>query len=268
MKSGPARAKVRRRRPGSTEHIRHNRAVWDRISPWYDRRFVRVLGGRSAASWGLFRIPESELRLLGPTRGRSVLELGCGAARWSIALARRGARPTGLDLSWTQLSRARGLLRRAGVRFPLIRASAERLPFRDATFDLVFCDWGAMTFTDPERSVPETARVLRKGGRFVFATASPFRYLALDSATDRQTRRLTRPYFGQHRIDFGGKMDAVEFHPPYGVWIDLFRTNGLRVQRLIETRPPPGRRSKYLSHADTTWGRSWPLEVIWTLEKE
>ncbi len=267
MTSGTTRVRGRPRRSGSVGHIRHNRVVWDRISPWYDRRFSHVLGGVSAASWGLFRIPESELRLLGPTRGKSVLELGCGAARWSIALARRGARPIGLDLSATQLARARELQRRARLRFPLVRGSAERLPFRDATFDLVFCDWGAMTFTDPERSVPEAARVLRKGARFVFATASPFRYVTLDLTVDRQTRRLVRPYLGQHRLEFG-RMEAVEFHPPYGIWIDLFRTNGLRVERLMETRPPPGRKSKYLSRADAAWGRSWPLEAIWTLEKE
>ncbi len=218
-------------------------------------------------SWGLFRIPEGELRLLGPTRGKAVLELGCGAARWSIALARRGARPTGLDLSRSQLARARGLQRKARLRFPLVRGSAERLPFRDATFDLIFCDWGAMTFSDPVRSVPEASRVLRKGGRFVFATASPFRYVTLDPKADRQTRRLVRPYLGQHRIHFG-RAEAVEFHPPYGIWIDHFRKCGLRVERLIETRPAPGRNSKYLSRADAAWGRSWPLEAIWTLEKE
>ncbi|MGA8603835.1 MAG: hypothetical protein WB788_02040, partial [Thermoplasmata archaeon] len=98
MTSGTTRARGRPRRSDPGGHIRHNRAVWDRISPWYDRRYAHVLGGASAVSWGLFRIPEGELRLLGPTRGKAVLELGCGAARWSIALARRGARPTGLDL--------------------------------------------------------------------------------------------------------------------------------------------------------------------------
>jgi SAM-dependent methyltransferase len=148
-----------------------------------------------------------------------------------------------------------------------VRASAERLPFRDAAFDLVFCDWGAMTFADPMRSVPECVRVLRHGGRLVFATASPLRYVTLDLAKDRQSRRLIRPYFGSHRIDLGSDA-AVEFQLPYGAWIDLFRRNGLTVERLVETRPTPGRRSTYLSRADADWGRSWPLETIWKLRKE
>lgn len=251
---------------GSGGHVRHNRAVWDRTSKWYDRRHARVLGGRSATSWGLFRVPESQLGLLGVTRRKAILELGCGAARWSIALARGGARPTGLDLSSAQLARARELQRESHVHFPLVRASAERLPFRDATFDLIFCDWGAMTFADPMRTVPECARVLRPGGGFVFATASPLRYVTIDLGKDRQSRRLFRPYFGSHRIDLGGD-SAVEFQLPYGAWIDLFRKNGLTVERLVETRPTPGRRSRYLARADSEWGRSWPLETIWKLHK-
>lgn len=267
MASATKRTRRRSRAPGSTAHIRHNRAVWDRVSGWYDRRYARALGGRSAMAWGIFRVPESELRLLGPTRGKEILELGCGAARWSGALARRGARPTGLDLSSAQLARARELQRESGVRFPLVRASAEQLPFRDASFDLVFCDWGAMTFTDPRRSVPECARVLRRGGPFVFSTASPFRYLTLDLGKDRQVRRLVRPYFGNPRREFEDDA-AVEFQPPYGEWIDLFRRNGFAVERLLETRAGRGARTAYLSRADSEWGRSWPLEAIWKLVKE
>ena len=42
----------------------------------------------------------------------------------------------------------------AGVDFPLVHASAEATGLPDASFDVVFCDFGAMTFTDPHHSVP------------------------------------------------------------------------------------------------------------------
>jgi len=248
-------------------HIRHNRAVWDRVSTWYDRRFAKVLGGSHAASWGMFRIPEDELRLLGSVRGRRVLEVGCGAARWSIALARRGARPVGIDLSLSQLSKARVLVSRSRLRVPLLLGSVERLPFRPSTFDIVFCDWGAMSFSDPVRSVPECARVLKKGGRFVFAASSPLRDVTLDAKADRQVARFLRPYFGRGRLDLGPN-DAVEFNLPYGEWVDLFRRHGLSVDRLVETRPAPGQGSRYLSRSDIRWARSWPIEAIWKLVKE
>ena len=123
-------------------------------------------------SWGLWRIPEAELHILGEVAGKDILELGCGAARWSIALAQRGARPVGLDLSSRQLQHARQLMQGAGVDFPLIEANAEDVPLPDTSFDIVFCDWGAMTFCDPYWTVPEAARLLRPDGLFAFATGT------------------------------------------------------------------------------------------------
>ena len=57
-------------------------------------------------AWGVWQVPESELQVLGDVRDKDVLELGCGAAQWSIALARVGARPVGIDLSERQLDHA------------------------------------------------------------------------------------------------------------------------------------------------------------------
>ncbi len=218
-------------------------------------------------AWGLWRVPESRLRLLGGVRGLRLLELGCGAARWSIALARRGAHPTALDLSDGQLGRARDLQRTARVRFPLVRGSAERIPFADGVFDLVFSDWGAMTFGDPERTVPECARVLRRHGRLIFATGNPFGILAYDVRRDRMVPQLFRPYFGMHRIDLG-REEPIEFRLPLGRWVELFGASGLVVERLLETRPDPAARTTYLSENGTRFGRSWPLESIWSVRKE
>jgi ubiquinone/menaquinone biosynthesis C-methylase UbiE len=259
-----AHAAPKERRRGRAGHVRRNQDHWDRDSRSYDRRFAPVLGGAKAMGWGLWRIPESRLRLLGPPRGRSILEVGCGAARWSRALAQRGARTVGLDLSQAQLHRAQELTPNGQRHLPLVHGSAEELPFRDGSFDIVFADWGATTFSDPRRTVPECARVLREGGAFVFVTAHPIRFLAFDPRRDRQTRRLTTSYFGMHRLDFG---TTVEFQLPIGEWIDLFRSNGLIVERLMETRPDSGARTPYLAATDGRWARRWPVESLWKLRK-
>jgi SAM-dependent methyltransferase len=196
-----------------------------------------------------------------------VLELGCGAARWSISLARRGARPVGLDLSKAQLSRAKELSQRSRHRIPLLRANAERLPFAPASFDLVFSDWGAMTFADPYRTVPECARVLRRGGRLVFAAAGPFSLAAWDVRRDRLGRWLRNEYFGQHRVEFK-RSEPVEFRLTYGDWITLFRDSGFAIDRLVESRPPPGVESAYLTRKASEWARRWPLECLWQVRKE
>jgi SAM-dependent methyltransferase len=83
---------------GLPEHARRNRAAWNADADDYlARHGTRQLTG--GMGWGTWFLPESELRVLGEVAGRDVLELGCGSAQWSIALARAGARPVGLDLS-------------------------------------------------------------------------------------------------------------------------------------------------------------------------
>lgn len=248
-----------------TPHARRNRALWEATSDDYERRHAGDLDGDKAMTWGLWRIPEAELGVLGEVAGKDVLELGCGAARWSIALARRGARPVGLDLSPRQLAHARRLMREAGVAFPLVEASAEAVPLPDASFDLVFCDWGAMTFCDPYRTVPEAARLLRPGGLLAFATASPISLLCRDRTTDQLTERLVNDYFGMRRFDWP---DGTDFQLPFGEWLRLFRAHGFVVEDLIETRPPPGTKSSYRDAAETEWARRWPMENIWRARKE
>jgi SAM-dependent methyltransferase len=92
-----------------------------------------------------------------------------------------------------------------------------------------------MTFADPYRTVPEVARLLRPGGLFAFAAATPISFLTLDVATDRHGTTLLNDYFGMHRFEWE---DEVDFQLPYGEWIRLFRLSGLIVEDLIETRRP------------------------------
>ena len=173
-----------------SEHARKNRAMWEASSDSYEQRHALALSGEKAMAWGMWRIPEAEMYMLGEVAGKDILELGCGAARWSIALAGLGARPVGLDFSSRQLQHARRLMEEAGVDFPLIEASAEDVPLPAASFDIVFCDWGAMTFCDPQRTVPEAARLLRPGGLFAFATGTPIQFLCQDVKTDQLTDHL------------------------------------------------------------------------------
>src|SRR5947207_1964817 len=250
--------------PLLSEHARKNRAMWEASSDSYEQRHALALSGEKAMAWGMWRIPEEELHVLGEVEGRDVLELGCGAARWSIALAQCGARPVGLDFSSQQLRHARRLMEEAGVDFPLIEASAEDVPLPDASFDIVFCDWGAMTFCDPWRTLPEAARLLRPGGLFAFSTATPISVLCQNMQTDQLERALVNDYFGMHRLEWE---DEVNFQLPYGEWIRLFREAGLVVGDLVETRPPGAPTSTYRNAAETEWARHWPIENIWKLRK-
>ncbi len=246
-------------------HERRNQAMWEKTSDSYEQRHAASLAGRNVMAWGLWRIPEAELHVLGEVAQKDILEFGCGAARWSIALAGLGARPVGLDLSHRQLQHARRLMDEAGVDFPLIEASAEHVPLPAASFDIVFCDWGAMTFCDPQRAVPEAARLLRPGGLFAFMTATPIQCLCQDVQTDQLTDHLINDYFGMRYLEWE---DEVNFQLPYGEWIRLFRRSGFIVEDLIETQPASDATSTYRDAPDLAWARRWPIENIWKLRKE
>jgi SAM-dependent methyltransferase len=251
--------------PTLTEHEARNRAMWDDYSDEYQAKHGDDLAASGGYAWGTTQIPESELRVLGDVAGREILEFGCGAAQWSIALARLGARPVGLDLSERQLQHARRLMAEAGVEFPLVHASAEAVPLPDASFDVVFCDHGAMTFADPYRTVPEVARLLRPGGLFAFSHHSPIETICWPLDAEEVGEQLALDYFGMHRIDVD---DEVCFQLPYGEWIRLFRANGFVVEDLIEPQPGPDATSSYRSAASLAWAQRWPAEEIWLLRRE
>jgi SAM-dependent methyltransferase len=249
---------------GLREHEQANRASWNAYSDEYQALHGGDLEIHAGFAWGTGQIPETELRILGEVADKDILEFGCGAAQWSIALARRGARPVGLDLSERQLEHARRLMAAAGVDFPLLHASAEAVPLPDASFDIVFCDHGAMTFADPDRTVPEAARLLRPGGLFAFNHGSTIETLCWPDGADRAGDRLVRDYFGMRAVLDDGE---VVFNLGYGEWIRLFRANGLIVEDLIEPRPATDTTSTYRDAAALAWARRWPAESIWRLRK-
>jgi len=250
----------------TSSHEQRNRAFWDADADDYQAAHAADLGPERARAWGVWRIPEVEVQALGPVRDRDVLEYGCGAAQWSIALSRDGARTVGLDQSVAQLRHARRLQHEQGTTFPLVAASAEATPFAAASFDLVFCDHGAMSFCDPAATIPEVARVVRPGGRVVFSKTTALVYLTFDWARDRQDVRLHHDYFGMRVFDSGE--GTVDFQIPYGDWIRTIRRHGFVVEDLVELRAPVGATTTYDEFVPADWARRWPAEEIWVLRRD
>jgi SAM-dependent methyltransferase len=251
---GPAEA-------GDQQHVATNRAYWDGTADEYQAAHGAQLSV-DEPGWGVWQIPEREVGILGEVRGLEVLEYGCGAGQWSIALARRGARVVGLDLSRGQLTHARALVARSGMTVPLVQADAERTPFGDRSFDVVFCDHGAMTFADPYRTVPEVARLLRRDGLFAFNLSSPLAWVCFGEAEEDLVPELRTDYFGMRR----GEWEHVEFQLGYGDWIRLLHAEGFSVDDLVELRPPEGARTTYEGWS-YAWARRWPAENIWVARR-
>jgi SAM-dependent methyltransferase len=96
--------------------------------------------------------------------GRDVLEIGCGVGTDTVRFARAGARVIAVDLTETAVNLTSDRLAAERLDGMALVADAEALPFRDASFDLVY-SWGVLHHTpDTPRAVSEAARVLRPGG--------------------------------------------------------------------------------------------------------
>jgi ubiquinone/menaquinone biosynthesis C-methylase UbiE len=129
--------------------------------------------------------------LLGFLGGASaVLEVGCGTGHWLAEIGER-RRLAGIDPSMPMLERARRRL--PATR--LVRARAEELPWRDASFDRIFCVNALHHFADRDRFFADARRVLAPGGGVLTIGKDPHRegdiwwvydYFAETRAIDRR----------------------------------------------------------------------------------
>lgn len=106
--------------------------------------------------------------------GGRALDIGCGAGRNAVPLAREGWQVLGTDLSWPMLEAAKKRARtgEAGGRLQLAVAPMDVLPARNRYFDLIVAHgiWNlAASVAEFRRAVTEAARVAAPGaGLFVF----------------------------------------------------------------------------------------------------
>ncbi|MFE5212390.1 class I SAM-dependent methyltransferase [Streptomyces sp. NPDC056600] len=247
------------------DSIPANRRLWNRISGTYQRKHDPRIGA-APRLWGMYSIPDAHLGALGDVTGKRVLELGCGAGQWSRALAAEGATVVGIDLSESQLDAAKRAMGVTGAtRHPLVQGAAEQLPFAAGSFDLVFCDFGGLSWAPPHLVVPQAARVLARGGRLVFNVASPWFEVCYDEAAARVTTTLQKDYFGLDAVAEGD--GATSYQLTYGDWVRVLRGAGLVIDDLIEARPGPGTPNGYNETDPPDWAHRWPAELLWTTHK-
>ena len=248
------------------DYLSQNRVAWDAEAPGYVARSRQAW--RSEPSWGIWGIAESELNLLPDVEDWDVLEDGCGTAYVSAWLARRGARPVGLDNSPAQLATARQLQIDHDLRFPLVHGFAERLPFQAETFDFVISEYGAAIWSDPYSWIPEAARVLRPGGELLFLGNSTLLMLCTPDGEEQPAEpMLRRDFFGMHRFDWTeDDPPATEFHLGHGDWIRLLRSNGFEILDLVQIQSPPDATNEF-NFVGSDWAHRWPSEEVWKARK-
>jgi SAM-dependent methyltransferase len=251
------------------DYLARNRAAWDQQATAY------IESGRrnwqqAEPTWGIFGVAEQDLALL-PTdmTGMDAVELGCGTAYVSAWMARRGARPVGIDNSPQQLESARRFQEEFGLRFPLHLGNAEETPFPDESFDFAISEYGAAIWCDPYVWIPEAARILRPGGQLVFLGNHVLLMLCTspDALEDTPASDcLQRPMFGMHRFEWLDDI-GVEFHVPHGEMIRILRSSGFEIEELIEVQAPADSTTSY-PYVTLDWAQKWPNEEVWKARKQ
>jgi ubiquinone/menaquinone biosynthesis C-methylase UbiE len=244
---------VARRSADDASTVRANRGWWDAEADEYHREHGEFLGVADFV-WCPESLREQDARLLGDVRDRTVLEIGCGSAMCSRWLAGQGARTVATDLSAGMLRHAREGNGATGIDVPLVQADAQRLPFRDDSFDLAFTAFGAIAFVaDSAAVMREVARVVRPGGRWVFATTHPLRWSFPDDPGP-DGLRATMPYWDRTPyVEFAanGRPVYVEHHRTLGDRVQEIAAAGFRLVDLVEPEWPAGHTAE--------WGQWSPL---------
>jgi len=191
----------------------HARKLFSTLGPTYDRVGATLSLGQDPR-WRRFMVS-----LVPGGRGATVLDVATGTGLVAQRLLGRGFAVTGLDQSPDMLAEAR---RRLGDRVTLVEASADALPFPDASFD-------HLTFTYLLRYVDDPA------------------------ATLRELARVVRP---------GGTIASLEFCVPYGVWRplwDLYVGLGLPAAGRVIS-PGWHEVGRFLGPSIRGFYERWPLE--------
>ncbi|PZS30738.1 MAG: SAM-dependent methyltransferase [Pseudonocardiales bacterium] len=249
----PQAVGVTRREQDAASTVRANRDWWDGDADSYHDAHGEFLGVADFV-WSPERLREADAHLLGEVAGKSVLEIGCGAAMCSRWLARAGGRPVAFDVSAGMLRHARDGAAATGIDVPLVQADAQFLPFADAVFDIAFTAFGAVPFVeDSARVMREVARVLRPGGRWVFATTHPLRWAFPDDPGPAGLT-ATMPYWDRTPyVEYAdtGEATYVEHHRTLGDRVREIAAAGFRLVDLVEPQWPDG-------HTEE-WGQWSPL---------
>jgi SAM-dependent methyltransferase len=249
------------------ESVAVNRGLWTRVNAEHTDREALGKWRQDEIEWGVWGIPESRVGALPEVDGLDVVELGCGTAYVSAWLARRGARPTGVDPTPAQLETARRCMAETGIEFPLVEAPAESVPLPDASADLVISEYGASIWADPRAWIAEAARLLRPGGWLISLRGSTLSVLCAPPTGPVDTQ-LHNDYDAIGRMDWRHADGGIEFHAPPGELIAILRANGFSLEALLELCAPEGARMhEYYDHVTVEWARRWPDEEIWKARK-
>ena len=219
---------------GKYDRMNHGMSLGvDRLWRW---RFVRTLGRRLSGALGR--------RLSGGAAGRQpaaadiapiadVLDLACGTGDLTKALAGKGYRVTGLDISAEMMAIGKEKCRYLTPKPSFVLGSAENIPFPDNTFDAVTIAFGLRNFDHRAQCLSEIRRVLKPGGQLAvleFAEPKNRWWRAIYLFYFKHAMRLVGRLVGSGDA-YGYLVDSVLAFPRYEALCAEFAAAGFTAPR-------------------------------------
>ena len=185
------------------------------------------------------------------TQPARVLDVGCGEGRFCRMLAAHGLATVGLDPTPALIARAADRDRRGRY----LRGIAERLPFADASFDLVVSYLTLIDIDDVTTAIGEMARVLTPGGTLLIANLTNFNTACADRGwvTNAQGEGLHYPvdrYLEERGlwVEWRG-IRIINYHRPMRTYMRALLDAGLTMRWFDEPDPaaeaPPAVAARY-----------------------
>lgn len=211
--------------------------LWEAHAGWWQEGFT----GGADPEYEEQILPWIAAELAGASR---VLDVGCGEGQ----VGRLATRIEGTDLvvgvdpTWAQVVEASR--RDGGV--AVGRASAAQLPFGDGAFDAVVACLVFEHISDVDGAIAEVARVLCRGGRFLFLLNHPLLQTPGsgwidDTILDEQYWRIGPYLLEDASLEEVEKDVWIPFiHRPLSRYVNAMASSGLLITRMDEPAPPPG----------------------------
>jgi SAM-dependent methyltransferase len=149
---------------------------------------------------------------LAPADGKVVVDVGCSWGRWSVAAARAGYFPVGLDVHIDALAAAGRVSRQLGAETAQVCGDIEALPFRSGSVDVVF-SYSVLQHIDRAkvmRFFGEAARVLKPGGLCLVQLPNAYGLYSIARQARRGFRDAAAGTFEMRYWTRGGIRQAIE----------------------------------------------------------
>ena len=209
---------------------------------------------------------EKNLKLMGKLKGKKILELGCGGAQCGIAMAKQGAKVTGIDISEKQLKFAKNLAKKNNVNITFYKGDIINLKkVKSNSYDIVFSAWALQYVSNLIKCFKEVNRILRKEGMFVFSFGH-----RLHEIMDPKTKKIIKSYFdtGKYTKKEKGHLFVMYTRKIDEVFNSLIKADFI-VERIIE---PDSRKNYPYDPWKSLWNynkmkKLIPLTIIFKARK-